>query len=115
MDSNSSYERYKAELTKAASAIKKPYEVSQHALWIKAIVTEALLDKFAGMYTCRHGDRFGIGESLVNQCIEHALVTARRGAYEGELEKIAWQKGYEAARKEFAKATGLYTEDDIDC
>jgi hypothetical protein len=59
------------------------------------------------------GGRLGFSELLVNQCIEYAIRAYNGGYAQDEVEKRAWQRGYEAARREFAEATGLYTSDDV--
>lgn len=115
MDAEKAYENFRNTVKREASKLKRPLEVSQSALWVKAIAVEAFAGKADGCKTVGAGETFGFSELLVNQCIELAM----RRAYDGNLvddewAKGSWMAGYDTARREFAKATGLYTDDDID-
>jgi len=114
MDAESAYDKYRATVKREAEKMKRPLEVTQGALWAKAIAVEAFDGKHEGIETFRAGDKLGFSELLVNQCIEYAMRAYGGGYAQDEVEKRAWQRGYEAARSEFAKATGLYTDDDIE-
>lgn len=106
------YERFRRAVKRRAAELKQPLEVSQAALWAKAIACEAFDGKHEGHYTFRAADgRFGFSERLVNQCIEFALRFYADA--DDRRNREAYMRGYEDARREFAKATGLYTEDDI--
>ncbi len=99
-------------MERRAAELKKPLEVSQAALWAKHIVVEAFAGKHEGHYTFRAEDgRYGFSEKLVNQCIEFGM-RYYAGA-DDDRNRAAYMRGYEDARREFAKATGLYTEDDF--
>lgn len=108
----SAYERFRRAVEQRAAELKKPLEVSQAALWVKAIVCEAFDGKHEGHFTFRAADgRFGFSEKLVNQCIEFGM--RYYADADDDRNRAAYMRGYEDARREFAKATGLYTEDDI--
>lgn len=109
---NLAYENYRATVRREAEKTKRLLEVSQSALWAKAIATEAYAGKHDGLETFTAGGKFGFTEPLVNQCIEYAMRAYSGGYAQDEIERKAWQLGYEYARREFAKATGLYKEDD---
>lgn len=90
--------------------MKKPLEVSQAALWAKSIAVEAFAGKHEEHFTFRAEDgRFGFSERLVNQCIEFAMRYSHNA--DDDRNRAAYMRGYEDARREFARATGLYTED----
>lgn len=104
------YARFRKDVERRAAELKKPLEVSQATLWAKHIAVEAFDGKHEGCYTFRAEDgRFGFSEKLVNQCIEFGM----RYSADNRI-RDAYMRGYEDARREFAKAVGLYTEDDID-
>lgn len=114
MDAEKAYDIFRDRVKREASELRRPLEISQSALWVKAIAVEAFDGKVDGLKTVGAGETFGFSEKLVNQCIELAM----RRAYNGNLvddkwAKSSWMAGYEAARREFAKATGLYTDDDL--
>lgn len=113
LSAEDAYARFRKAVERRAAELKKPLEVSQAALWVKHIATEAFDGKQEGCFTFFAEDgRFGFSEGLVNQCIEFAM---RYSAYaDDHRNREAYMRGYEDARREFAKATGLYTEDDID-
>lgn len=112
MNAESSYEKFRAAVMAKALKLPKPLEVSQGALWAKSIAVEAFDGKHDGHYTFNSGGQFGFSEMLVNQCVEHAMRTVRDGSNPDDWARDAYLRGYEDARKEFAKATGLYTEYD---
>lgn len=114
MDSRSAYEKHRESVRKQALQMKRPLEVSQSALWVKAIVVEAFDGKHPEIYTSGSGESFGFSEKLVNQCIEFGMRRASEGWCDEERYRKAYQDGYESARREFAKATGLYTDEDMD-
>lgn len=114
MESMSAYEKHREAVKNKALELKRPLEVSQAALWAKAIAVQAFDGKFDGIYTAGSGDSFGFSEKLVNQCVELGMRRANEGWSEEDKYSRAWQCGYEAAQREFAKATGLFTEEDID-
>ena len=106
------YARFRKDVERRAAELKKPLEVSQAALWAKHIATEAFDGKHEGCFTFRAEDgRFGFSEKLVNQCIEFAMRYSAEA--DDSRNRAAYMRGYEDARREFAKATGLYTEDDF--
>ncbi len=115
MNSNDSYDKFRAEVKRRASAIKRPVDVSQGVLWLKAVGVEALAGKFPEIKTGRStDDEFMFSENLVNQLMELAWRQGRAGMTDAEHEREHFAAGYERARREFAKATGLYTEDDME-
>lgn len=106
------YDRFRQTVKRRAAELRKPLEVSQAALWAKAIAVEAFDGKHEGCFTFRAEDgRFGFSEQLVNQCIEVGM--RYYADADGDRNRAAYMRGYEDARRDFAKATGLYTEDDI--
>lgn len=113
MDAESAYDKFRAAVKAKAANIKRPLEISQSALWAKSVIVEALADKSDGLYTFRAGDKFGFSELLVNQCIEFAMRYDLDCMVDEAAIKEAYARGYDDARIEFAKATGLYTEDDL--
>jgi hypothetical protein len=106
------YDRFRQAVKRRAAELKKPLEVSQAALWAKNIATEAFAGKYEDHFTFRAEDgRFGFSEMLVNQCIEFGMRYSADA--DDRRNREAYMRGYEDARREFAKATGLYTEDDF--
>lgn len=106
------YDRFRQTVKRRAAELRKPLEVSQAALWAKAIAVEAFDGKHEDHFTFRATDgRFGFSEKLVNQCIEFGM--RYYADADDDRNRAAYMRGYEDARREFAKATGLYTEDDI--
>lgn len=115
MNANSAYAKYRETVEREAANIKRPLEISQGALWAKAIAINAFAGKVDGACTFGgNGTQFGFSEPLVNLCIEYAMRSVYEGRDQKEWEEAAFKRGYEVARREFARATGLYTEDDID-
>lgn len=113
MDSATAYENFLASVEREAAKITRPPEISQSALWSKAISVRAFDGKAEGARTFRSDDgTFGFTEPLVNLCIEQAMRRVYEGRTMAEWERGVWQQGYEAARIEFAKATGLFVEED---
>ena len=110
MDSNDAYDKFRATVKREAEKMRRPLEVTQAALWAKAIAVEAFAGKCDGIRLVGKDDTFGFSEQLVNQCIEYAMREYGRGRADDSALKEAWQRGYESARLEFAKATGLYCE-----
>lgn len=114
MDAEKAYENFRNTVKRKASELKRPLEVSQSALWVKAIAVEAFAGKADGCKTVGSEETFGFSEMLVNQCIELAMRRANDGnIVDDKWAKGSWMAGYEAARREFAEATGLYTHDDV--
>jgi len=114
MDANKAYDNFRAKVKAYAAYIKKPLEVSQSALWAKAVGVEGFEGKADNLYTFRSGEKFGFSEGLVNQLIEFAMRHQLDSMVDERPIQEAYRRGYEDARREFAKATGLYTEDDLD-
>jgi hypothetical protein len=114
MDSKTAYEQYRETVKKEAAKITRPLEISQGALWQKAIVVEAMAGKHGDCKLVGAGDTFGFSEQLVNQCIEFAMQYVRAGRTDEEWRREEFERGYNTARREFAKATGLYTDEDMD-
>lgn len=113
MDAEKAYESFREAVKREAAKLHRPLEISQAALWAKAIAVEAFAGKADGCKTVGAGETFGFSESLVNQCIELAMRRTNDGnLVDDKWAKGSWMAGYNAARREFAKATGLYTDDD---
>lgn len=114
MDAEKAYDIFKKEVEREASKLRNPFEISQSALWIKAIAVEAFEGKADGCKTVGSGKTFGFSEKLVNQCIELAIRRSTNGnLVDDKWARGSWIAGYNAARREFVEATGLYTEDDL--
>lgn len=104
------YSAFRNAVDRRAAEMKRPLEVSQAALWAKAIACKAFDGKHKDHFTFSAGGHFGFSEKLVNQCIEFAM---RYSAHaDDDRNRAAYLRGYEDARREFAKATGLYTGED---
>lgn len=114
MDAQSSYDKFRATVKAKAERITGPLAVSQAALWAKSIAVQAFAGKHDDHFTFTADGKFGFSEKLVNQCIEYAMRSVRDGSVLDDSNSAAYQRGYEAARREFAKATGLYTSDDLE-
>lgn len=111
MDAEKAYENFREAVKRDASKLRRPLEVSQAALWVKAVAVEAFSEKVDGCKSVGAGESFGFSERLVNQCIELAMQRAYNGnLVDDKWAKGSWMAGYNAARREFAEATGLYTE-----
>jgi len=114
MDAEKAYESFREVVKREAAKLQRPLEISQSALWVKAIAVDAFAGKADGCKTVGAGDTFGFSERLVNQCIELAMRRTNDGnLVDDEWAKGSWMAGYNAARREFAEATGLYTDDDV--
>ena len=114
MDAEKAYESFREAVKREAAKLQRPLEISQSALWVKAIAVEAFAGKADGCKTVGAGENFGFSERLVNQCIELAMRRTNDGnLVDDEWAKGSWMAGYNAARREFAEATGLYTDDDV--
>jgi hypothetical protein len=112
MNAVKAYERFREEVKREAAKLQRPLEISQSALWVKEIAVEAFDGKADGCKTVGAGETFGLSEGLVNQCIELAMRRTNDGnLVDDEWAKGSWMAGYNAARREFAEATGLYTDD----
>lgn len=48
---------------------------------------------------------------MLNQVIQFTINQMHKNSSKEEHDKAQWLQGYEAAREEFAKATGLFTKD----
>lgn len=104
------YDRFRRAVDKKAGELERPLEVSQAAVWAKHIAVKAFDGKHEDHFTFRATDgRFGFSESLVNQCIEVAMRYSADA--DDRRNREAYMRGYEDARREFARAIGLYTED----
>jgi hypothetical protein len=112
---SSAYDKFRAKVKAEAAKIPRPLEVSQRALWTKSIAIEAFEGKREDLFTFRAADgKFGFSEHLVNQLIEYAMQSVYAGRPQTEWAKAEFERGYEAARQEFAKAAGFYTDDDME-
>ena len=112
---NDAYEKFRAKVKAEAAKITRPLEVQQWTLWIKSIGVEAFEGKRDDLFTFRAADgKFGFSEHLVNQLIEYAMQSVRAGRTQEEWAKQEFERGYDAARKEFAKAAGFYTDEDME-
>lgn len=112
MDASSAYDRFRAEVKKKAERLARPLEVSQAALWAKSIACEAFAGKADDHFTFTADGKFGFSEMLVNQCIEYAMRSVYEGSTPDEASRAAYERGYNDARREFAKATGLCCGED---
>ena len=113
MDGQSAYEKLRESVKKEALKYPRLLDIAQHTLWLKMVGIEAFVGKpkSEDVFTFTAPDgKFGFSEGLVNQLMQFASSRVREGYSDEEWERQAFQRGYDAAREEFAKATGLYTE-----
>lgn len=108
MNSSDWYENFIKGVKERAKSLK-PSEPDQGILYLKADGVEAFDGKVEGCYTFRADGKFGFSEQLVNQLMILAYKQGLR-----DIERRSYERGYEQARIEFAKATGLFTEQDLD-
>ncbi len=110
MNAKSAYQEYYEQVTKEAEKVPNALEISQTALWFKAIAIRALESKkpeFNIVSTPENKCLFT--EAMLNQVIQFTINQMHKNSSKEEHDKAQWLQGYEAAREEFAKATGLFT------
>lgn len=111
MNSSDAFVKFRDEIDRRSSEITKLFDVSNYAIMIKHIAINGL-HKFGEDY--RITDANGvtlINEKTLNQIIEFTIQYMTEAMNtEDPKYKAAFIQGYERARIEFAKATGLYTE-----
>lgn len=112
MNAKSAYQEYYEQVTKEAEKVPNALEISQTALWFKAVAISALESKkpeFNIVSTPENKCLFT--EAMLNQVIQFTINQMHKNSSKEEHDKAQWLQGYEAAREEFAKATGLFTKD----